>query len=115
MDYLDELIQLQRATGIYTHDLNNKELREITWSNIYNTAAPNNNLRILFHEFKPKTYKDMTAFVSSCHNSHSWHKDDYNAIDKMCIRDRFMIKTYSNMQGGFYLCPVKMHINSPLP
>lgn len=94
LDYLDELIQLQRATGIYTHDLNNRELREITWSNIYNTAAPNNNLRILFHEFKPKTYKDMTAFVSSCHNSHSWHKADYNAIDmgeykKMISSDAF--------------------------
>ena len=94
LKYLDELIQFQRATGIYANDLNTKELREITWSNIYNTAIPNNSLRMLFHEFRPKTFKDMVAFDSSSHNSHSWHGDDYSGINmsefsKMISTDTF--------------------------
>lgn len=94
LEYLDELVQLQRATGIYANDLGTKELREITWSNIYNTSIPNSNLRILFHEFKPKTFKDMTALDSSSHSSFSWQKNDYNYINsgeykKMISTDAF--------------------------
>lgn len=94
LEYLDDLIQLQRATGIYANDLGTKELREITWSNIYNTAIPNSNSRMLFHEFKPKTYKDMVAFDSSSHNSFSWQEGNYNYIDlgkyyKMISTDSF--------------------------
>ena len=94
LEYLDELVQLQRATGIYANDLGTKELRKITWSNIYNTAIPNSNSRMLFHEFKPKTYKDMIALDSSSHNSFSWQGNDYNYIDmgkfkKMLSNDTF--------------------------
>ena len=65
LEYLDDLIQLQRATGIYANDLRTKELREITWSNIYNTAIPNSNSRMLFHEFKPKTYNIKIWLLST--------------------------------------------------
>ena len=65
LEYLDDLIQLQRATGIYANDLGTKELREITWSNIYNTAIPNSNSRMLFHEFKPKTYNIKIWLLST--------------------------------------------------
>ena len=94
MEFLDELIQLQRATGIYANDLGSAELRNITWSNIYNTAIPNSNSRMLFHEFKPKTYKDMVAFDASSLNSYEWQGNDYNYIDlgeykKMVSTDTF--------------------------
>ena len=94
LKYLDELIQFQRATGIYANDLNTKELREITWSNIYNTAIPNNSLRMLFHEFRPKTFKDMVAFDSSSHNSHSWHGDDYSGINMSEYRKMISTDTF---------------------
>lgn len=94
LEYLDKLLQLQRATGIYANELGAKELREITWSNIYNTAALDSDSRMLFHEFKPKTFKDMVAFETSCHNSTSCQKNDYNCIDlneykKMISKDAF--------------------------
>ena len=94
LEYLDELVQLQRATGIYANDLSSKELRDITWSNIYNTAIPNNTSRMLFHEFKPKTYKDMVAFDSSSHNSFIWQEGNYHHMDlgeykKMIFADNF--------------------------
>lgn len=94
LEFLDELIQLQRATGIYANDLGSAELRNITWSNIYNTAIPNSNSRMLFHEFKPKTYKDMVAFDASSHNTYEWQGNDYNYIDwgeykKMISTDTF--------------------------
>ena len=94
LEYLDELVQLQRATGIYANDLSSKELRDITWSNIYNTAIPNNTSRMLFHEFKPKTYKDMVAFDSSSHNYFIWQEGNYHHMDlgeykKMIFADNF--------------------------
>lgn len=94
LEFLDELIQLQRATGIYANDLNTKELREITWSNIYNTAIPNNSSRMLFHEFRPKTFKDMVAFDSSSHNSHSWHGDNYNGINLIEYKKMISTETF---------------------
>lgn len=94
LKYLDELVQLQRATGIYANDLSTKELREITWSHIYNTTLPNNSLRMLFHEFKPKTFKDMVAFDSSSHNSHSWHGNDYSCINMSEYRKMISTDTF---------------------
>ena len=81
LEYLDELVQLQRATGIYVNDLCTKKLREITWSNIYNTAIPNSSSRMLFHEFKPKTFKDMVALDTSCHNTTVKNRQNYAGID----------------------------------
>lgn len=93
-EYLDELILLQRATGIYANELGTKKLREITWSNIYNLTILGDNSRLLFHEFKPKTFKDMVAFYSSSHNYFSWKRNDYKHFNlgeykKMISTDAF--------------------------
>lgn len=71
-EYLDRLIQLQRATGIYANELTIKELKDITWSNIYNTTIPSNASKMLFHHFKPKSYKDMAAYDSIPRNSYAF-------------------------------------------
>lgn len=71
-EYLDCLIQLQRATGIYANELTIKELKDITWSNIYNTTIPSNASKMLFHHFKPKSYKDMAAYDSIPRNSYAF-------------------------------------------
>ncbi len=94
LDYIDELLSLQRATGIYTNELTPNTLRDITWSNIYNTTMLNNTARILFHEMKPKTFKDMVDLNASSHSSFSWNKNAAGNIDffyfqKMLSSDAF--------------------------
>lgn len=71
---LDSLIHLQRAMGIYVNELKNNELHNISWRDIYNTTALDNSCKLLFHQLKPKTYKDMIALNASVHNSFSWQK-----------------------------------------
>ena len=73
-EHMDNLLRLQRATGIYANELSPNNLRDITWSNICNTTLLNNSSRMLFHELKPKTFKDMVALESSTHSSFSWKK-----------------------------------------
>ena len=81
MEHIDDLIQLQRATGIYANELTLKELRDVTWSNIYNTTMPNSSTKMLFHEVKPKTFKHMAALEASSHNSFSWQETGTMGID----------------------------------
>lgn len=81
LEPLDKLIQLQRATGIYANELTTKELRDITWSNICSTAILTPASSMLFHEFKPKTYKDMIAYDASASNSSICQNADHNNID----------------------------------
>lgn len=75
LGYMDSLIQLQRATGIYANELSNIELREITWSNIFNTTVLDSTTGNLFHELKPKTFWEMVSILSSSHSTFSWEKD----------------------------------------
>ena len=37
-EHMDNLLRLQRATGIYANELSPNNLRDITWSNICNTT-----------------------------------------------------------------------------
>lgn len=93
-DYIDDLLSLQRATGIYINELTPDVLRNITWSNIYNISILNSTAGMLFHELKPKTFKEMVALEASSHNSFSWNKNNTGCIDlyyfqKMISSDAF--------------------------
>ena len=81
VNHIDNLVKLQRATGIYANELSPEILRNITWGNIYNTALLNPTSRMLFHDLKPKTFKDMVALDSSSHNSFSWNKNGAGELD----------------------------------
>lgn len=70
--FLDDLLQLQRNTGIYINEIGLKELREITWNNIHSTITSVNSLRSLFYEFKAKNYKDMVSLEASDHNTYTF-------------------------------------------
>lgn len=83
MEHMDNLLKLQRATGIYANELSPHILRDISWSNICNTTLLNHTSRMLFRELKPMTFKDMVALDSSSHNSFSWNKNGAGGID-MC-------------------------------
>ena len=92
LEYIDSLIQLQRATGVYANELSNRELREVTWSNIFNATILNSTASSFFHELKPKTYKDMVGIISSSHSTFVWqeldHKDWY-LYNNMISSDAF--------------------------
>lgn len=92
VEILDELTELQRQTGIYANEIGNKELREITWSNICNTAVPSKDLQMLFQKVKPKTYRDMVALESGIHSTFRWQNGQQGYFDV----DKFIEMTTTN-------------------
>lgn len=80
-EYIDKLMSLQRATGLYVNELSISSLRDITWSNIFNTTTLCQQTSMLFHELKPKTFRDMIALEASAHNTTIWQKQGEMYID----------------------------------
>ena len=66
---LNNLLYLQRATGIYANEISDIELRDLTWCNLSNTTILSQAESVLFHRFKPKTFKHMAGLIASAHNS----------------------------------------------
>lgn len=75
-DYIEKLINLQRSTGIYANEITPNDLREITWSNLFNSTILNSTTCSFFHELRPKTFKDMVSIEASAHNTFSWQNAD---------------------------------------
>lgn len=86
LSHIDYLVNLQRATGIYVHEISGQELREITWSNIFQTTMLDPTANSFFQQLKPKTYRDMVSIFSSAHSTFSWQEGEY--VD---------LYTYNNM------------------
>lgn len=92
LDYLDYLLSLQRTIGIYANEITTHDLRDITWSNIYNTTILNPTESSFFHALKPKTYRDMAAIESSSHSTFSWQEldqKDFSKYKQMISSDAF--------------------------
>lgn len=92
LDCIENLLKLQRATGIYTNEITPKELRDITWSNIFNSTVLNTVTSNFFHELRPKTYRDMISIESSSHSTFSWQELDYKDLyeyNKMVSSESF--------------------------
>lgn len=68
-DHLDNLIQLQRATGVYVNEINNRELRTITCNTLCKATIHSKKMLSLFYTINPKTYKDMISVSSCCHST----------------------------------------------
>lgn len=75
--HIDYLVNLQRATGIYVHEISNRELREITWSSIFHTTMLDPATNSFFHQLRPKTYHDMVSMYSSAHSTFSWQENEH--------------------------------------
>lgn len=82
----DRLIQLQRASGIYARELTPELLRTVSWSMICNPSIPDTVTSLLFHDQKPKFFKDMAALIASAHNTFSWQNTS-NAFDLPRFRE----------------------------
>lgn len=78
---MEYLLKLQKATGIYANELSVKELREITWSNLYNSTILDQVTSSRFHEYHPKTFKDMMNLMAYGHNTYIWTTDE---LDSTC-------------------------------
>lgn len=92
LEHINKLIQLQRATGIYANEIANKELREITWSNIHNATVLDTITSSFFYELKPKTFTDMISLKSSAHSTFSWQELDQKDLyiyNQMITSDAF--------------------------
>lgn len=92
LKYIEDLINLQRLTGIYANEITTTDLREITWSNISHTTVLNSTTRSRFYEQRPKTFKDMIALEASSHSTFSWKKEDQSQLgcfQKMIASESF--------------------------
>ena len=92
LDYIESLLKLQRATGIYATEITPKELRDITWSNIFNTTILNTVTSNFFQELRPKTYHDMVSIESSSHSTFSWqelNQKNFYQYNKMISSESF--------------------------
>lgn len=76
VSYMDYLLSLQRATGIYVNEITAKKLRGITWHDIGSTTILNATGKTFFQDLQPKTFRDMVAVEASCHNTFSWQDSD---------------------------------------
>lgn len=91
-NYIENLIKLQRSTGIYANEITTHDLRELTWSNLFHSTLLNSTASSYFYELKPKTFKDMVSIDASSHNTFSWQNYDDKPFDnynKMISSDSF--------------------------
>ena len=63
----NNIVVMQRKTGIYINDISLKELRSITWNDIINTTALNDTEASLYRELKPKTFSEMARLYGCAH------------------------------------------------
>ncbi len=84
--WADHLVTLQRSTGVYINELSIPTLRETAWSNIANSTIPNWPTQSLFHEFKPKTFKEMVSLESAAHNTFASGKNSPDDIDLFAFK-----------------------------
>lgn len=77
---LNRLLSLQRATGIYANEITNDDLRTISWHTISNSAVLSQDESMLFQDFKPKTFWEMSNLIAVSHNSFFSHTDNENNL-----------------------------------
>lgn len=73
---IENIISLQRKTGIYAHEIALKEIRDFKWTDLYNTSVLDSIESELFRTYKPKTFYDMVCLSCMAHNTYkeSIHK-----------------------------------------
>lgn len=65
----NNIVIMQRKTGIYINDISLKELRSITWNDLINTTALGDTESSLYRELKPKTFTDMIRIYGCAHDT----------------------------------------------
>ncbi len=83
---LEQIIAMQRKTGIYANEITLQELRTLNWNDVNNSSALSDAESHLFHTVKPKTFYDMVCLNAASHNTYS-------------------NKEYSSYDGNYYFLP----------
>ncbi len=84
--FIEQMIAMQRKTGIYANEISLSELRALNWNDINNSSALTEAESYFFRKIKPKTYFDMVCLNAASHNSYS-------------------NQNYSTRDGRFYSLP----------
>lgn len=75
-NYMEKLLQLQRATGLYINEITEKELRNIGWNKMYNAAVLNPKMNEFVSNSIPRNFHDITNVIARQHNSYIWSQSD---------------------------------------
>lgn len=67
--HLENLVIMQRKTGIYIHDITLKDLRSVTWNDLINTTMLDQTTADLFRTLRPKTFTHMVAIHACAHDT----------------------------------------------
>lgn len=65
----NNIVIMQRKTGIYINDISLEKLRSITWNDLINTTALGETEASLYRELKPKTFTDMVRIYACAHDT----------------------------------------------
>lgn len=76
---LEQIIEMQRKTGIYANEITLQELRTLNWNDINNSSALTEAESYLFHTIRPKTFYDMICLNAASRNT--YHNKDYSPFD----------------------------------
>lgn len=76
---MEQMIAMQRKTGIYANEISLLELHTLNWNDINNSLALPDAESYLFRTIKPKTFFDMVCLDAASHNAYS--NKDYSPHD----------------------------------
>ena len=66
---IENIISLQRKTGIYANEITLQDIRGFKWNDLYNTSVLDSMESEVFRTYKPKTFYDMVCYSSMAHNT----------------------------------------------
>lgn len=68
----DNLLDLQKTTGIYVNEISPNHLKGTTWGAMSQNGRIGTDTSVLFQEFQPQTFTQMVSLTAACHNSYLW-------------------------------------------
>jgi len=71
-EYAQNLLNLQKETGIYISEISPNHLKEITWGAMSQNGRIGTDISVLFQEFQPQTFTQMVSLMAAYHNSYLW-------------------------------------------
>lgn len=91
---LEQMIAMQRKTGIYANEITLQELHTLNWNDINNSSSLTSAESYLFHAIKPKTFYDMVCLNAASHNTYSNkkyspHNDNYYSLPDLFEKPEF--------------------------
>lgn len=92
--FIEQMIAMQRKTGIYANEISLPELHTLNWNDINNSLALTDAESYLFRTIKPKTFFDMVCLDAAGHNTYSnkdfsTHDGNYYSLPTLFEKPEF--------------------------